>query len=54
MDEEGSNYIKKIAIADRMLKYLEDIMKELNKDEQDIIENTIQIICKYIENLRKS
>ena len=53
MDEDGSNYLKKMALADKSLKYLEDIKKELNKDEQLVVEKTIQIICDYIENLRK-
>ena len=52
-DEDSSDYLKKIAIADKIMKYLVDLKRELSNEEQVIVEKTIQIICDFIEKLRQ-
>jgi len=49
MDKDGSQYLKNMAMAEKTLKYLEFLKKELNSEEKIIVEKTIQIICDHIE-----
>ena len=52
-DEDSSEYLKKITTADKIMKYLVDLKRELSNEEQVIVEKTIQIICDFIEKLRQ-
>ncbi len=42
-----------MAMAEKTLKYLEFLKKELNSEEKIIVEKTIQIICDHIETFSK-
>lgn len=53
IDKDGSQYLKKMAKAEKTLKYLELLKNELSSEEKIIVEKTIQIICDYINNLRE-
>lgn len=53
IDKDGSQYLKNMAMAEKTLKYLEFLKKELNSKEKIIVEKTIQIICDYIETFSK-
>ena len=51
LNKEGSDYIRKVREADKVLKFLEEFKKELNKTEKDIVSKTIDIIVDYVNNL---
>ncbi len=53
IDKKGSNYLRKMGKAEKILKYLELLKRELDNEEKIIVEKTIQIICNYINNLRE-
>lgn len=53
IDKDGSQYLKNMAKAEKTLKYLEFLKKELNSEEKIIVEKTIQIICDHIETFSK-
>jgi len=51
LNKEVSDYIRKVREADKVLKFLEEFKKELNKTEKDIVSKTIDIIVDYVNNL---
>jgi len=48
LNKKGSDYVRKIREADRVLKFLEEIKKNLNPIEIETISKTIEIIVSQI------
>ena len=44
LNKEGSDYIRRIREADRVIKFLEKLKQELNDEEKQIIANAINIL----------
>ncbi len=51
LNKEGSDYIRKLREADKVIMFLELMKKELNQEDQANISKTIDIIVKYISKL---
>ena len=51
INSKGSDYIRKIREIDKVLKFLEDLKKELNSKEKITINNSIDIIVDYVNKL---
>ncbi|MFX1326923.1 MAG: hypothetical protein ACFE91_02105 [Promethearchaeota archaeon] len=48
LNKNGSDYIRKLREADRVIAFLENLKEHLNPKEQAILSNTIEIIAEYI------
>ena len=48
---KGSNYLRKIREIDKVLKFLEEFKKEINKEEKETISETIELIVNYVNKL---
>ena len=48
LNKKGADYVRKIREADRVLKFLEEIKKNLNPIEIETISKTIEIIVSQI------
>ncbi len=53
LNEKGSEYMKKVIEAEKVVKYLENLKKELNQEERKIFGKAIDIITNYVNNLRE-
>ncbi|MFX1572030.1 MAG: hypothetical protein ACFFB0_04735 [Promethearchaeota archaeon] len=52
LNKEGSDYIKKLREADKViLLFLESMKKDLNQEEQAKISKTVEIIVDYISKI---
>ena len=51
LNENGSNYLRKIREADKVVKFLENLKEDLNSDEIEKISQTVEIIVKYISKI---
>ena len=51
LNKEGSDYIRKLREADKVIMFLEIMKKELNPEDQVQISKTIDIIVDYISKL---
>ncbi|MFX1297149.1 MAG: hypothetical protein ACFFD2_20135 [Promethearchaeota archaeon] len=54
MNEKGSNYLRKIREADKVVQFLENLKEELNSDEIDPISQTVEIIINYISKISEN
>ncbi len=53
LNEKGSDYMKKVIEAEKVVKYLEELKKELKLDEKKVFVKAIEIITNYVNNLRE-
>jgi hypothetical protein len=44
LNKEGSDYLRNLRDADKALKFLEGLKRELNDEEKQIVASTIDII----------
>ncbi|MBY8980036.1 MAG: hypothetical protein KGD72_06580 [Candidatus Lokiarchaeota archaeon] len=44
LNKDGSDYVRNLREADRALKFLEGLKRELNEEEKQIVSDTINII----------
>jgi hypothetical protein len=51
LNKKGSDYVRKIREADRVLKFLEEIKKDLDPVEKETIAKTIEIIVSQISKI---
>ncbi len=47
LNKEGSDHVRNIREADKVIKFLERLKKELNDEEKQIFSNTINIIVNH-------
>ncbi|MFX0022616.1 MAG: hypothetical protein ACFE9S_09830 [Candidatus Hermodarchaeota archaeon] len=48
LNKEGSNHIRKLREADKVIGFLEDFKKNLKPEEKENFTRTIEIIIEYI------
>ncbi len=51
LNKKGSDYIRRLREADRVISFLERLKEELNHEEQEIFKKTIDIIIDYVSNM---
>ncbi len=51
LNKNGSDYIRKLREADRVVAFLENLKEDLNHDEQANFSRTIEIITDYISKI---
>ncbi|TET57631.1 MAG: hypothetical protein E3J52_09875 [Promethearchaeota archaeon] len=51
LNKDGSDYIRKLREADRVITFLESLKEELNTEEQANFSRTIEIIVEYISKI---
>jgi len=51
LNKDGSDYIRKLREADRVIAFLESLKEELNTEEQANFSRTIEIIVEYISKI---
>ncbi|MBA7713465.1 hypothetical protein ES703_122468 [subsurface metagenome] len=51
LNKEGSDYIRKLREADKVITFLESLKEELNTEEQANFSRTIEIIVEYISKI---
>ena len=51
LNKNGSDYIRKLREADRVLSFLERLKEDLNPDEKANLSKTIDIITDYISKI---
>lgn len=51
LNKEGSDYIRKLREADKVITFLESLKEELNIEEQANFSRTIEIIVEYISKI---
>ncbi|MFW9999584.1 MAG: hypothetical protein ACFE9Q_06875 [Candidatus Hodarchaeota archaeon] len=51
LNKRGSDYIRKLREADKVIAFLESIKEELNLEEQEILSKTIEVIMDYISKI---
>jgi predicted RNA-binding protein with EMAP domain len=54
LNEKGSDYLRKIREADRVVKFLENLKEHLSSGEIENISQTVDIIVKYISNISEN
>lgn len=47
LNEKGSEYIRKLREADKVIQFLEKLKENLVQKEKDLISETIEIIVNY-------
>ena len=51
LNKDGSDYIRKLREADKVITFLESLKEELNTEEQANFSRTIEIIVEYISKI---
>ncbi|NVM38623.1 MAG: hypothetical protein HWN81_23750 [Candidatus Lokiarchaeota archaeon] len=51
LNKNGSDYIRKLREADRVIAFLETLKEDLNTKEQVNLSKTIEIIVEYISKI---
>ena len=51
LNKDGSDYIRKLREADRVIVFLESLKEDLNAEEQANFSRTIEIIVEYISKI---
>lgn len=51
LNKNGSDYIRKLREADKVIMFLESFKEELNTEEQANLSITIEIIVEYISKI---
>ncbi len=51
LNKEGSDYIRKLREADKVITFLEKTIEDLNPEEQANFDKTIEIIIDYISKI---
>ncbi len=51
LNKEGSNHIRKLREADKVIGFLENFKKDLNPEEKENFTKTIEIITEYITKI---
>ena len=47
LNKEGSDHVRNLREADKVMKFLEKLKQELNDEEKQIFSNTIDIIVNH-------
>jgi hypothetical protein len=47
LNEKGSDYVRKLVEIEKTIKFLEQIKNELNSDEKEYVDKTIDIIVNH-------
>jgi len=51
LNKEGSDYLRKIRDADKVIAFLENTKEDLNREDQMILSKTIEIIVDYVSKI---
>ena len=51
LNKNGTEYLRKLREADRVISFLESLKEELNNEEQGTISKTIEIIIEHISKI---
>ncbi|MGV9198736.1 MAG: hypothetical protein ACOC44_11895 [Promethearchaeia archaeon] len=54
LNKDGSNYLRVLKEAERAVKFLEELKKEISHSEREKLEDTIEIITDYINKLSEN
>jgi hypothetical protein len=54
LNENGSNYVRKLREADRVVKFLESLKPEVRSSEKKVIDTAIEIISNHLLRLSES
>jgi hypothetical protein len=54
LNSEGSEYVRKVREAEKIVDYLNKMKKELTEEKRKVIEKSVKIIEKYVMNLDSS
>jgi hypothetical protein len=47
LNKEGSDYIRNMREADKVIKFLEKLKQELNNEEKQIVEDAINLLVNH-------
>lgn len=51
LNKRGTEYLKQISEAERAIKFLENLKKELDDNQKEKISNTIELIMNFFSSL---
>jgi hypothetical protein len=51
LNKKGSDYLRKLRKADKIVEFLEEFKKDLKEAEKKVVSNTINIIVDHITKL---
>lgn len=51
LNKKGSDYVRKLKEADRVVKFLENLKEDLSSDGVEKISQTVEIIINYISKI---
>ena len=54
LNKDGSDYMRNLREADKVLKFLEGLKRDLNDEETQIVSDTINIIVNHYTKERKN
>lgn len=54
LNKKGSDYLRKIREADRVVKFLENLKEDLTSEEIEKISQTVEIIVNYISKISEN
>ena len=54
LNKEGSNHIRKLREADKVIGFLEHLKNELRSEEKEILSKTVEIIMEYVTKISEN
>jgi len=51
LNKKGSNHLRKIREADKVIAFLENLKNDLNTEEKEYLSKTIELITEYITKI---
>ncbi len=54
LNKEGSNHIRKLREADKVIGFLESLKKELQSEEKEVLSKTVEIIIEYVTKISEN
>jgi hypothetical protein len=54
LNRKGSDYLRKLREADKVIAFLESLKKKKDKEEQIILSKTVDIIIDYISKISEN
>lgn len=54
LNKKGSDYVRKLKEADRVVKFLENLKEDLSSDGVEKISQTVEIIINYISKISEN
>jgi hypothetical protein len=51
LNKKGSNHLRKIREADKVIAFLENLKNDMNTEEKEYLSRTIELITEYITKI---